>query len=180
MKINYFFKELKSNRTITTINVVGYSIALSACLITGIYVYNQLTFDRFNEKIDRIYRVNSEHGEEKTNDATTNHQWRDVLINEMPGIEKAARFGWPGEYNIEYKKRNFKVTGTHGDKELFDIFTFPVLEKENENFFKDPNCIAINKTLANKVFGTESPIGKVITLNFTKNIRYPQFLRTSL
>jgi len=168
MIISNFYKELKNNRTITIINITGYSIALSACLIIGLFVYNQFTFDRFNEKANRIYRLNYIENEKKTDNATTNHQWYDVLPKEIPGVESIARFGWPYERNIEFEKNNFKVKGAFGDKELFDIFSFPVLERENANFFEKPMSIALSNSLAKKIYGTGSPIGKTLTLDYKK------------
>ena len=137
------------------INIFGYSIALSACLIIGLFVYRQFTFDRFNENIDRIYRLNYIENEKKTDNATTNHQWSEVIQNEIPGIEKTARFAWSYEQHIEFNKKDYIAEGAMGDNELFDVFTFPVLEKESDNFFEKPNSVALSKSLAEKIFGDE-------------------------
>jgi len=166
MRITGFYKELKSNWTITAINVLGYSVALSSCLIIGLFVFNQITYDRFNSKSERIFRLNYIQNQKNTNNATTNHHWYEVLPGEVPGIEKVARFGWPGEQNIEFEKRSYKAKGTFGDKELFDIFSFRVLQKNNENFFEKPSSIALSKSLSNMIFGSGSPIGKTLTLNY--------------
>jgi len=154
--------------TTTTINIVGYSIALSACLIIGLFVYRQSTFDHFNEDVNRIYRFNSNLKGDDSYSATSNHQWREVLLKEIPGIEKAARFGWNFEQDIECEKKQYKAEGASGDKELFDIFSFPVLEKEEENFFEKPLSMAVSKSLATRIFGNESPIGKTLKLNYGK------------
>ena len=169
MNIRNFFKELRNNKTITIINIFGYSIALSACLIIGLFVYRQFTFDRFNENIDRIYRLNYIENEKKTDNATTNHQWSDVVQKEIPGIEKAARFAWSYEQHIEFNKKDFVAVGAMGDNELFEIFTFPVLEKESDNFFEKTNTVALSKSLANKIFGDDSSIGKTVILNYGKS-----------
>jgi len=166
MKISNFYKELKYNRTITIVNVFGYSIALSACLIIGLFVYHQFTFDRFNENSERIFRLNYIQNQKSTDNATTNHHWKDVLPKELPGIEKVARFGWAWEQNIEYEKKSYKAKGATGDKELFDIFSFPILQRNEDNFFEKPLSIALSKSLANKIFGADPPIGKTLTLNY--------------
>ena len=166
MKLTDFYKELKSNRTITFINVFGYSVALSACLIIGLFVFNQLNYDKFNTNADQIFRLNYIQNQKGTDNATTNHHWYQVLPEEVPGVEKAARFGWPQEQNIEYNKNNIKGIGVTGDKEIFDLFSFPVLQKEAGNFFEKPNSVALSKSLAGKIFGSENPIDKNITLNY--------------
>ena len=169
MNLKNFYKELKNNRAIALINIFGYSVALSACLIIGLFVYRQFTFDRFNENADRIYRLNYIENEKKTDNATTNHQWSDVILNEIPGIEKAARFAWSYEQHIEFDKKDYLAEGAAGDNELFEVFTFPVLEKESDNFFEKPNSVAFSKSLAEKIFGDESPIGKTVKLNYRKS-----------
>ncbi|MBN2274915.1 MAG: ABC transporter permease [Bacteroidales bacterium] len=166
MKPGNFIKEFRNNLPITLINVFGYSIALSACLIIGLYVYYQFTFDRFHEKSDRIYRLNYIQNQKNTNNATTNHHWFEVLPAEMPGIEKVARFGWNTEADIELNKMHFKANGAFGDKELFDVFSFLVLHKENDNFFEKPNSIALSRSLSTKLFGHEPSLGKTLTLNY--------------
>ncbi len=166
MKISNFYKELKYNITITIVNVFGYSIALSACLIIGLFVYHQFTFDRFNARSERIFRLNYIQNQKSTDNATTNHNWFNVLPKEVPGIEKAARFGWAWDQNIEFDKKSYKAKGASGDIELFDIFSFRVLQQESENFFEKPLSIALSKSLANKIFGAVSPVGKTLTLNY--------------
>jgi len=166
MKLTDFYKELKSNRAITFINVFGYSVAVSACLIIGLFVFNQLNYDKFNTNADQIFRLNYIQNQKGTDNATTNHHWYQVLPEEVPGVEKAARFGQPWEQSIEYNKNNLKGIGATGDKEIFDLFSFPVLQKEAGNFFEKPNSVALSKSLAGKIFGSENLIGKNITLNY--------------
>jgi ABC-type antimicrobial peptide transport system permease subunit len=165
MNLKDFYKEFRNNRTITIINVVGYSIALASCLVIGLFVYNQFTFDTFNENSERIYRLNYTQNQKNTNSAVTNHQWEEVLPKEIPGIEKAARFGWSYEGNIEFEKNNFKAKGAYGDKELFEIFSFTILQRENKDFFEKPMSIALSKSLAQKIFGKTTPIGKTLKLD---------------
>ena len=126
-------------------------------MIIGLFVYRQSTFDHFNEDINRIYRFNSNLKEDNTYSATSNHQWRDVLLKEIPGIEKAARFGWNFEQEIEFEKKQYKAKGASGDKELFDIFSFPVLEKEEENFFEKPLTYGCYQNLWQPAFLAMNP-----------------------
>lgn len=166
MIIRNFYRELKQNRAIATINIFGYSVALSACLIIGLFVYRQFTFDRFHKDLDRIYRLNYISNAKKTHSATTNHQWAEVIRKEIPGVEKTARFAWSSEKHIEFNKRDFIAEGGVGDRELFDVFSFPLVEKEADNFFEKPHSVAISRSLANKIFGNDSPIGKTVILNY--------------
>jgi putative ABC transport system permease protein len=164
--IKSFFKELKSNITISFINIIGYSFALASCLLIGIFIYNQLTYDKFHANLDNIYRLNYIQNKKATDNAPTNHQWYDVLPVELPGIEKMARYGWSWEQNLEFEKNNYLGNGVIGDIEIFEIFSFPVTEKQDDNFFEKPHSIAISESLAEKIFGEISPIGKNITLNY--------------
>ncbi len=164
-----FFKEIKSNRSITVINVFGYALALASCLVIGTFVYHQSTFDRFNVNKDRIFRMNRFLNEKSTHEAITNHHWAEVLPGEITGIEKIARIGRSYESSIEFEKNEFKAIGATGDKELFDIFSFPLKEKEGEDFFSKPLSIAISQSLAQKIFGKTSPLGKTLKLGYQRD-----------
>jgi putative ABC transport system permease protein len=164
-----FLKEIKSNPTSTIINVFGYSLALASCLVIGSFVYYQSTFDRFNVNKDRIFRMNRSLNENGTHEAITNHHWAEVLPGEITGIEKIARIGQFYESNIEFEKNDFKANGARGDKELFDIFSFPLIEKESEDFFAKPLSIAISQSLAQRIFGNTSPLGKTLKLGYQRD-----------
>lgn len=164
--IKTFFKEINNNRNISFINVIGYAIALSSCILLGVFIYNHINYDKFHENINQIYRLNYIQNKKATNNATTNHHWFDVLPKEMPGVIKAARFGWQWEQNLEYDKQTFKGQGVVGDIEIFEVFSFPTLEKNGDNFFEKPNSVAISESLAKKIFGKDSPIGKNVILNY--------------
>lgn len=158
--------EFRKNPLITSINVIGYAVALSACIIIGSYVFYQASYNKFNTNIERIYRLNYKNSDKGTTNASLNHQWFDVLPSEFPEIEKMARFGWSWENKIIYQEHEFTASGAEGDKELFDIFSFPVLEKSSDNFFENPRSVAISASLAKKIFGDSDAIGKNFRLNY--------------
>ncbi len=164
--VKNFFNELKSNITISFINIIGYSIALASCLLMGVFIYNQVAYDKFHSNLDAIYRLNYIQNQKTTENATTNHQWYNVLPDEFPGIKKVARYGWPNEQNLEFEKSNYIGKGVIGDIEIFEIFSFPTIEKQNDDFFEKPHSIAVSESMAKKIFGKTSPIGKDITLNY--------------
>lgn len=161
-----FYRELKSTLTISFINILGYAAALCVSLLLGIFVYHQLIYDRFNTRLDKIYRLNYLQTQKSTNNANTNHHWGEVLPDEIPGIDVIARLGWTWEQDLEFDSKNFKGLGVVGDKELFDVFSFPIINKTNTNFFEKTNSLAISESLAKKIFGDISPIDKNIVLNF--------------
>ncbi len=161
-----FFKELKSHPNTSLINILGYSVSLAACIIIGSFVYYHSTFNKFNDNLDRIYRLNYKDSEKNTNNATTNHQWFDVLQEEFPEVETMARFGWPYEQKLAYKKNEVNAIGVVGDKELFEMFSVPIISKYTNDFFEQKYSVAISESLARRIFDTTNAIGKTFTINF--------------
>src|SRR5579871_5179489 len=94
---NYFktaFRSLLKNKGFTAINVLGLTLGIATCLLIVFYVFDELSYDRYNEKLDRIYRVNSDiKFQGNTNSyAVTPAPFSAALEADYPDIEEAGRF----------------------------------------------------------------------------------------
>ena len=81
------------------INISGLAIGLSACLLIALYVHHELSYDRFHEKANRIYRVDSElkFGDNHMILALTNPLFGETAKADFPQIEQTTRLQWYGE-----------------------------------------------------------------------------------
>ena len=147
------------------LNIIGLTLGITSAMFLIIYVSDEISYDRYHEKADRIYRVSSKITE--TDDQFT---WivaqipmGPQVVQDYPEVESFVRFiNMPGELykyeDKEYIENNFY----YADSTLFDIFTYRVLEGEVQSAVRDPGKIVLTRTAAARYFGDTDPIGKII------------------
>src|ERR1700761_2703324 len=142
------FRSLLKNKGFTLINVLGLALGLATCLLIVFYVIDELSYDRFNTKYERIYRVNTDLkvGSNETSFAITAPPVGDVLVKEYPEVESTMRIGQG--VNIRFKKGNEVLEekkAFYCDNSIFNIFTLPLIQGDAKTALKEPNTIVISK-----------------------------------
>ena len=170
---NYFktaWRNLMKHKTFSFINIAGLSIGIAVCFIIMMYVQNELSFDRFNKKADRIVRVvfKADINGGKIFEANVMPPVALVMKNDYPEVQDATRLQVAGALKITYKDKTFKDDEmAFVDPNFFNIFTLPLIEGDAKTALQQPNTIIISKAIAKKYFADEDPIGK--TLIFPDN-----------
>jgi putative ABC transport system permease protein len=159
------WRNLKKNKLSSFINIVGLATGIATFMLTGIYVYNELSYDRFHVNHERIFEINID-GD--FNVCAPIAKW---LENKYPEIENIVRldeeFGGGGtailKYSGENQQKSIDVKDIiYADSSFFDIFSFKVFLGDKNKALTDPNTIVLSKSVAEKLLGTENPIGKSI------------------
>ncbi len=161
------FRNLKRYRGYSFINIVGLALGMTCFLLIMLYVRFELSYDRFHENRDRIYQIlNRYETEGKINwHGYSPAPLAPTLVNDFPEILDAVRISGSGGI-VTYRDKSFIERGLLlVDPSFFKIFTFPLLKGNLENVFPDKNSIVITEEMAEKYFGDEDPLGKMITLN---------------
>jgi len=147
----------------TLLNVLGMTLAITASLFLILYVLDEISYDRYHDKADRIYRVQSYIQE--TDDEFT---WIIAQIpfapqvkTDYPEVESVTRLFNVGrviyKYNdIEHNEEDMY----YADSTFFDIFSYKLIDGSFEGALSKPNTIVLTESLAKKYFGDESPVGK--------------------
>ena len=139
-------------------NILGLTIGFACAISILLYVRNELSYDRYHENADRIYRI------VEGNDVKTPPLLGPTLKEEYPEIERFLRIqGTAGIWLMAYQDKVFyetEVAWTDGT--LFDLFSFPLLRGNPDTALKDPYSVVITRSTAQKMFGDEDPMGKVI------------------
>ena len=170
------WRNIKNNKVHTLINVIGLALGIASCFIILMSVLYELSFDRFHEKGDRIYRVVMER---KSPERTRYWGWNTPQVSEAmvkdyaEVISRARILTETGPTQIKYENYGMmekKVIYT--DPEFFEIFTIPIIKGDVETFFTDPGSIVITQEAAQKYFGDEDAIGKVLSVrnNWEENV----------
>lgn len=175
---NYIMIALRNhlkNKFYTIINVTGLAVGIAACLIIVLYVLDELSYDRFHEKADRIYRVNTEI---KVGAVYHNLALGSVALAEMfrqnyPEVESAVRlWNWgPRPVRSAESAESFNENVVWGDSTFFTVFTVPLLQGDAKTALTEANTVAINKTMADKYFPQGDALGKSLILDNNENYR---------
>ena len=165
MLLNYLkiaLRTLVKNKVLSSINMVGLAIGISACLLTAMYVLDELSYDRFYEKSDRIYRITTATHlpNEERIQAITPPYMRHWLRENFAEIESSVRIG-DSRRPLSYE--NVRIANTeirYADSTLFDIFSFKLLKGNPKKALVEPYSIVLTERAAQKYFGTVDPFGK--------------------
>lgn len=171
---NYFtiaFRTLKRQKVSTGINIIGLAIGLATCLLIFLYIENELSYDRYNVKADRIVRVaiNLRLNGEDVGGPTVGPTVARDLINEYPEIQEATRIRNQGGRFVSYGTTSFKEEYIlYSDSTFFQVFSIPFLKGNPKTALKEPNTLVITEETARKYFGKADPMGKTLGFGSSK------------
>lgn len=163
--LKFALRNLKTQGLYTLINVGGLTLGLLAFFVVILHVTQEKSYDRFNKKIDRIYRLTSATNERVG--AIVPYVWGHQMKDEISEIENVVSF-----QNITIAltvKKGSDVYAQHGflgvDSTFLAIFDYPVLKGNRKEFLKKPDKMIITPEMATKYFSGEDPIGKTLQVN---------------
>jgi len=169
---NYLTTALRStcrNKLYASLNVAGLAVGIASCMLILLFVQDELSYDRYHEKADRIYRVNT-HINIKDRDmhfGATAHVQGPMLQAEFPEIENHVRFSDYGSQRIiRYGEKQFsedKFIWT--DPSCFEIFSWKLLQGDAGTALVRPNTVVITEEVARKYFAEENPIGRSLRVH---------------
>lgn len=162
------FRSLRKNIGFTIINVLGLALGLAICLLIVFYVVDELSYDKFNLKADRIFRVNTEvkFGGNENAYAQSPAPTAAVMKATFPEVEEVARLRDRGGFMVKKGTQSIEETSMiYADPTIFSVFTIPFLSGDPKTALKDPKSIVITDEMATKYFGTLNVVGKTMTFN---------------
>ncbi len=154
--IKIAWRSLKSDKGFSALNILSLTIGLTFSLLLFYYIQEEVSFDNYHEKLDRIYRVNSELVEtEKTdNIAISPMVMAPALANDFSEVEQAVRY-LPGNQQtlLKNKGSEFYVEKVYyADSNNFEVFTLPFIAGDPKTALKEPNSIVLTKSTSLKFF----------------------------
>ena len=148
------------------LNVLGLTLGITSALFLLIYVSDEVSYDRYHEKADRIYRVSSRITE--TDDQFTwivaQIPFGPQVAQDYPEVEAYVRFFNMPRALYEYEDKEFvEEDFFYADSALFDIFTYRVIRGDARRALLEPNKIVLTETVAARYFGDGDPVGRTLT-----------------
>lgn len=167
---NYFkiaLRNLLRHKTFSVINVFGLAVSLTAFLLIVYYIQDELSYDKFHEKKERIYRVAGIYDMGgKRESAATNYELGKLAKEDISEVEEFVRLSFQSNSKIEYEEdMEFENTVCYADESFFKIFTFPVIKGNGSDALGEPNTAVLTRKSAEKFFGNKNPIGSMLKIN---------------
>ncbi|MDP9081487.1 MAG: ABC transporter permease [Bacteroidota bacterium] len=170
------YRSLLKNKGFTLLNVLGLSVGLATCLLIVFYVVDELSYDRYNTKADRIYRITEDvklNGNAQT--AATTEAPLLAALNSYPEIQKSTRlidagglFWSASKFYIKKGNDNIREKNVvFSESSLFDVFTLPMIDGSPSTALTEPHSAVITESTARKYFNKVNVVGQVLTINDT-------------
>ncbi len=168
---NYFkiiLRNIAKNKLYSFVNIIGLAVGISASTLIALFVIDELSYEKHNENLDRIYRVTTVMDFNGPMDvALTNMALAPTLKKDYPEVESYARFfGGNREVEIGFDKTIYSETNIwFTDSCVFDVFTYDFVTGDNKTALDNPNSIVLSNKLAQKIFGDSDCIGELLKMN---------------
>ena len=172
---NYFtvaFRIFSRQKVYTLINIGGLAIGLAGALLIFGYIMNELNYDEVHPYTENTYRIATKYIDEDGNTETWRVApalWSDQLKEQFPDVQARLRIRWIGYPNSVFYKEKDKIVLTEElyfvDPDYGKVLNFDVITGDKENAFREINSVAINESTSELIFGSENPIGKVLSVS---------------
>lgn len=179
---NYFIVTLRNllkNKIYSVINIAGLSIGITCSILILLWVYDEVSYDKFQPKIDRLYQlwVSSEF------DNTIN-TWQSVPLPTYEGLKTAhthiknvAVVDWGGDHLLTVGEKKIYKRGYYVSEEFLTMFEFPLIYGNAPDVLNDASSIVITEETARIFFGDEDPINRIIRVDDKGDLKVSGVLR---
>lgn len=167
-------RNLNKNKLYTGINTGGLIIGMMSAVFLALYVFQELSYDNFHPNVDRVYRIQMDryvNDELSFNSAVTFPAVGPATLRDIPETEDFTRILPFGTGTYSYQNRAFnEQKAVFADSNYFHFFGFELLEGDPNQVLNKPNTVVISESIATKYFGSDDPIGEVITRRGTMDL----------
>jgi putative ABC transport system permease protein len=175
--LKFAIRNVIKNKGYNLINILGLSIGMMASIFICLWIVDELSYDRFHQFADRIYRVAWQSENPQTR---TPHPMSYQLVNDMPEVENAVSITpvWGDGLTrpmrtVKQGEIQYEENGIYAaDTTFFQVFSFPLLKGDPNTALKDVGGLVITQAIARKYFEDEDPMGKMLIINFGTDIPF--------
>ena len=169
--IKIALRKIKRQKGFSFINIAGLAVGMAACILILIWVQDELSYDKFHKNAAQIFRINTEDtsGGKTFLLAGSPGPLGQAMVDEVPEVMNFTRVqaGWP-RWNLHLGEKRFLEEYLAAvDPTFFEIFQFRFIQGDPKTALNDRYSIVLTEGLAQKIFGEEDPMGKIVKLNNT-------------
>ena len=176
------WRNLRKQQGLTFINIFGLAVGLACCLLITLYVLDELSYDRYNAKANRIYRIHTDikFGGNDSRTAVSPDPVGPTLKQDYPQVEQFVRLHQRGTWLVKRAGSTNSLREenvTFADSTLFDVFTLPLVAGDPKRALTSPNTVVISESAAKRHFGNRDPMGQTLTFNNDQNYKVTGVMR---
>jgi len=164
--IKIALRNLAHQKVLTVINISGLSIGITCFSLFLLYAVNEFSYDRFHTNAGRIYRIVEwweGEGREPGGSGSVCTPVAPAMKKDFPDVEYAVRMRGTGCL-ARVNNNVFHTSVTFADKDIFNVFSFPLLYGNSQTALQDPRHIVLTKEKALQLFGTANVVGKTLEI----------------
>jgi len=162
------FRTIRKNIVFSLINIFGLTLGIVSFIMIMMFVLGELSYDRFNQNSDRIYRlcIRAGIGDTKINQTNSSSRMFSEMLAKFPEIETGVKFsGWQDVLVRVGDKTISEPTVMYVDSTIFNVFTIPLIAGDPSTALSRPNTLVISQSTARKFFGQQNPMGKIMEVD---------------
>jgi putative ABC transport system permease protein len=164
--IKVAIRNLLRQKGFSFINILGLALGITCTALIGMWVNDELSYDRFHADFDRMYRITATLPEMKVHAAVSSAPLALAIKNEIPEVDEAVRISGLNSDLIQVGDVRFEEKGVmYADSNFFRVFTFPFIKGDSERALQNPEGIVITEEMAMKYFGSTDVLEKTIRKN---------------
>ncbi len=162
-------RSIKKHIGYSLINIMGLAIGMACCILILFFVFDELSYDKFHENHDRIYRVTrqwfNEDGVVSLHLGQVAPPIGPLLENDFPEIVHAVRIIGSGGLLVGRNDNFFlEPRFVFAEEDFFNVFSYEMIAGDPATALRDPMIVVITQEMAQKYFGSENPLGQSITV----------------
>ena len=148
-------RNLARHKGFSAINLIGLAAGLAGCLLVSIFVRDELSYDRFNEKADRIYRLGA---------TTVGWPYGHIVADEYPEVERVVYMRSYPRYSIRYDNNLYFESMLYADSSFFDVFDYDFREGDANTALTAPYSVVLSANFAKRLFGEGAAVGRTLSM----------------
>jgi len=173
-------RNIRKQKVYSIINFIGLAIGLSVTLVITLYIIDDLTFDRFHENKDQVYRILSIGVKRGTKNSITAGPLVQNAMETIPEVKYATRVARGGDVSVGPVGTNFnnpeggstlRAQAILADAQFFNVFSFKILEGASGEVLSEPESVFLTPQTAQALFGEENAVGQHISIRGLQNVQ---------
>jgi putative ABC transport system permease protein len=167
---NYFkvaVRQLLKNKGYSFLNIMGLSLGMACALLIMLWVYDEYQYNKFHNNYSRLYKVleNQTYEGKVFTFAALPGRFGPAVKEEIPEVQYAARADWGSMGMFSLGDKSIYENGMFVDPDFLEMFSFNLVKGKRGQVLSDPNSLILTRTMSEKFFGKNDPIGKVLKVN---------------
>lgn len=163
------WRTLGRNKSNALINVLGLAIGMACAVLILLFVQDELSYDAFHQKRDRIFRIAGEYdqgGTSRNRSAMTTYRMKPWLDASFPDIKNVVRLDPRSTGVVKLDDQLFQESNVlYADEKFFELFTYTWLQGDPATALAEPNTLVLSHSAAQKYFDSANPLGEILQVN---------------